>query len=267
MVIVAAVARERRRPPRSSIRRVFHQRDLRHIGRVLADVVQRRGAQLLLEHRLVGLADAAEQVGVVGHVPSPCHAAGFWVSPRAASLYVPARAEPNCVEIGTKACSSRALRIVHGVIVSSAASTSTSGGPSAAHERHGRPSHTATASGSEQDRGPGRASARRGRPGRRRAAPSGSGAASAGGQDRRRQRREHEDVEQRLGHHRAADEDERQVDRRRAPSATSAGDRPPQLRARSRPTSATSAVPTKAWAIRATCTRSFTGSRSALNTW
>ena len=45
----------------------------------------------------------------------------------------------------------------------------------------------------------------------------------------RRQRGEHEDVEQRLGHHRAADEDEGQIDRRQA-ECHQAGDRPPQLR-------------------------------------
>ena len=130
--------------------------------------------------------------------------------------------------MGTKACSSRALRMVHGVIVSSAASTRTSGGPSAARPRHGRPSHTASASGSEQDEGLG--AGQRGQaahdPGQQRPAVAVRRAPMG---QRRCQRGEHEDVEQRLGHHRAADEDEGQVDRRQA-ERHQAGDRPPQLR-------------------------------------
>ena len=56
---------------------------------------------------------------------------------------MPASAEPNWVETGTKWSSSIALRIVHGATVSAAASTSTTG-------RRLGPRQTATASGNSR---------------------------------------------------------------------------------------------------------------------
>jgi hypothetical protein len=60
---------------------------------------------------------------------------------------VPASADPSWVDTGTKASRTTALRIVHGLTVTSATATSAAGGPSARSDRRGRPSQTATASG------------------------------------------------------------------------------------------------------------------------
>src|SRR3954452_24512862 len=92
----------------------------------------------------------AQRAAYSGTCPIERHAAGFTVSVRAVSLYVPASDEPSWVDTGTNASSASALRIVHGVTTRTAAATTASGGPSARRARHGRPSHTATASGTRR---------------------------------------------------------------------------------------------------------------------
>src|SRR4051812_16977183 len=84
----------------------------------------------------------AQRAAYSGTCPIERHAAGFTVSVRAVSLYVPASDEPSWVDTGTNASSASALRIVHGVTTRTAAATSASGGPSARRARPGRPAPT-----------------------------------------------------------------------------------------------------------------------------
>src|SRR3954452_5036551 len=81
----------------------------------------------------------AHRAAYSGTCPIERQAAGFTVSVRAVSLYVPASEEPSWVETGTNASSASALRIVHGVTTRTAAANSASGGARARRAGRGPP--------------------------------------------------------------------------------------------------------------------------------